>query len=73
MATTAPFTCGKCQAIVLSLKIEQGGCLVPVNATPDPTGHVVETGNGTGRCLKLDRSDAGGADIYRAHHLSCTG
>jgi hypothetical protein len=44
---------------------------IAVNAAPDPSGHVVETSANNGRTLKADRSDAGGATIYKAHHLTC--
>jgi len=79
MATTATTQCPKCGGDVLKLTLEPTAPLlgnpaaftVFVNAVPDAQGHVVETGDGTGRTLLLDRSDAGGADIYKAHHLTC--
>lgn len=76
MAQTPTMPCPnpKCSGIVIRLTIEQNPLVIPVlfNATPDPEGHVVETGIGTGRTLKADRSDAGeGEDIFKIHYPSC--
>lgn len=72
MALTATTTCPKCNASVLRVKLDVlPRFTIAVNATPDPTGHVVESSANNGRTLKVDRSDAGGAAIYKAHHLTC--
>jgi hypothetical protein len=76
MAQTSSITCPKgCGVDVLALALTPPNSYVPyvtVNAIPNPTGHVIETGVGTGRTLKVDRSDAGGATVYKAHHLTCS-
>lgn len=72
MALTATTTCPKCNASVLRVKLDlRPYFTIAVNATPDPTGHVVETSANNGRTLKADRSDVGGATVYKAHHLTC--
>lgn len=74
MALTTAVPCPKCAVSVLPLNLE--GSPFPkvlVTAAPDANGHVVETTADNGRALKSDRSDAGGATVYQAHHLTCTG
>jgi len=75
MDATPTTQCPVCGGDVLQLVLEQNplGFPIPVDATPDASGHVVETGNGTGRTLLIDRSDAGGADIYILHPITCPG
>lgn len=72
MALTLTTVCLKCNSNLLRMRLSMPPHFtISVNATPDPTGHVVETSANNGRTLKVDRSDAGGADIYKAHHLTC--
>lgn len=72
MPQTPITQCPKCGANVLRVKLDVPPYFtLRVNATPDGSGHVTETGNGTAHVLLPDRSDAGGADIYKAHHLTC--
>jgi hypothetical protein len=72
MAATPTTQCPKCQADVLMVRLAIAPHFtIAVDAAPDPTGHVVETASGAARVLKLDRSDAAGGTIYRAHHITC--
>lgn len=73
MAATPIVQCNDCGEDVLRVKLNVFPFFkICVNPISDQTGHVVETGNGTARVLKLDRSDLiGGEVVYKAHHLTC--
>ncbi len=71
---TSTEQCPKCQVTIWRAKLDKPPYLtLAINAAVDATGHVIETGVGTGKVLLVDRSDAGGADVYKAHHITCSG